>query len=151
MFFWPDPDRSEGHLVVCKYCSAMQELDTIKQDTFGSVPREGWYNLLPHIGIIAHHRNHCCKKAWLETREICYGEYREPDNLVLKRLKKAIQLRNREMATNPHIRPELDPVGLNQAKTWGLQMMQDTKVRKQNELAEIAHEHKYGHLNRVYV
>jgi len=55
------------------------------------------------------------------------------------------------MATNPHIRPELDEVALQQAKTIGLQAMQDAKVRKRSELAEISREHRYDHLNRVSV
>ena len=137
---WISVDQSEGHLLVCRFCNEMTELATVKQDVWGPVPREGWYNLLPHIGIIANHENKCCDRAWNETREICYGTYKEPNGKELKRLKKAIALRNKEVATNPHIKPELDQVALLQAKDWGLQMMKDQDVRKRNELAEIRKE-----------
>ncbi len=147
---WIGP-KSEEDMVVCIFCDHTQYLTCIKEDVWGPVPRDGWYNLLPHIGIIAQHQNHCCKKAWLETREICYGEYKLPDGRELKRLKKAVYRRDKEMATNPHIRPELDEVALQQAKTIGLQAMQDAKVRKRSELAEISREHRYDHLNRVSV
>ncbi len=147
---WISQDKSEADMVVCIYCDYTQMLTSINEDVWGPVPREGWYNLLPHIGIIAHHTDHCCKEA-RELREICYGEYKLPDNRELKKLKKAVYRRNKEVATNPHIRPELDEVMLQQAKTWGLQMMQDAKVKKRGELAEIRRAHRYDHLNRVSV
>jgi hypothetical protein len=148
---WVDMDKSEGENAVCHFCDHTQVLNAVNEDVWGPVPRDGWYNLLPHIGIVAQHRNHCCKKAWLETREICYGEYKLPDGRELKRLKKAVFRRDKELATNPHIRPELNEVALQQAKMMGLQMMQDAKVRKRTELAEIRREHRYDHLNRVSV
>jgi len=147
---WISVEQSEGDQVVCRFCSNIQILTSVNQDVWGPVPREGWYNLLPHIGIIAHHRNGCCKREWEETREICYGEYKLPDNRELHRLKKAIYLRNKEMATDPHIKPELNEVALQQAKSWGLQMMRDRQVRSRTELAEIQRAHRYDHLNRVY-
>ncbi len=148
---WVDMDKSESENAVCHFCDYTQVLNCVNEDVWGPAPREGWYNLLPHIGIVAQHRNHCCKKAWLETREICYGEYKLPDNRELKRLKKAVYRRNKELATNPHIKPELNEVALQQAKMLGLQAMQDAKVRKRSELAEIRREHRYDHLNRVSV
>lgn len=147
---WIGP-KSEEEMLVCAYCDHTVYLACIKEDVWGPVSRDGWYNLLPHIGIVAHHRDHCCKKAWLDTREICYGEYKLPDGRELKRLKKAVYRRNKEVATNPHITPELNEVALQQAKVLGLQAMQDAKVRKRNELAEIRREHRYDHLNRVSV
>lgn len=138
---WVDTDRSEGHVLCCRFCSQDTFLRTVNEDMWGEVPREGWYNMLPHIGIIADHANKCCDKAWQESREICYGMYKEPDGRELKRLKKAIHLRSKEVATNPHIRPDLDTVALNQAKEWGLQVMKDKEVQKRNELVEIRREH----------
>ncbi len=148
---WISREKSDEDMAVCVYCDYTQMIPSINEDVWGPVPREGWYNLLPYIGIIAHHKNHCCKKAWEETREICYGEYKLPDGRELKRLKKAVYRRNKEVATNPHIKPELNEVALEQAKVMGLQAMQDAKVRKRNELAEIRREHRYDHLNRVSV
>lgn len=139
---WVDTDRSEGHILACRFCNNDTILRTVNEDVWGPVPQEGWYNMLPHIGIIADHANKCCEKAWNETREICYGTYKEPSGKELKRLKKAIALRNKEAATNPHIRPELDEVALQQAKVWGLQMMRDREVQKRNELAEIRRAHR---------
>lgn len=141
---WVDSDRSEGHLLVCRFCSMETELRTVNEDIWGEVPREGWYNLLPHIGIIAEHGDGCCKRAADEFGEICYGSYKEPDGRELKRLKKAVAHRNREMATNPQIRPELDAVALEQAKRWGLQMMADKEVKKRGELAEIRRAYRFN-------
>lgn len=148
-FKWISVDASEGHLLVCRFCSEYTELSRVNQDVWGPVPREGWYNMLPHVGIIANHADHCCQRAWDETKEICYGTYKEPDGRELKRLKKAVHLRSKEAATNPHIAPELDEVALQQAKVWGLQMMQDASVRKRNELVEIRHDNRPTN-NRVY-
>ncbi len=147
---WIGP-KSEEEMIVCIFCDHTQYLTCINEDVWGPVPREGWYNLLPHIGIVAHHKDHCCKQAWLDTREICYGEYKLPDGRELRRLKKAVYRRNKEVATNPHVRPELDEVALQQAKVIGLQAMEDKKVRKRSELAEISRAHRYDRLNRVSV
>lgn len=137
---WVDTDKSEGHVLACRFCQEDTFLRTVSEDVWGPVPREGWYNLLPHVGIIANHENKCCDRAWNETREICYGTYKEPNGKELKRLKKAISLRNKEIATNPHIKPELDQAALIQARDWGLQMMKDQDVRKRGELEEIRRE-----------
>lgn len=134
---WISSQDSEADMAACRFCPYVQVLATVSQDVWGPVPREGWYNLLPK-GIIADHRNGCCKKSWEGSREICYGEYRLPGNLDLKRLRRAVRLRDREVATNPHVKPELNEVALQQAKAWGLQMMSDARVRKQTELAEIS-------------
>lgn len=139
---WISMEKSEADVVVCRFCGHDQILTSINQDVWGPVPREGWYNLLPHIGIIADHQDNCCRKSWDEAREICYGTYKEPNGKELKRLKKAIHLRNKELATNPHIRPDLDAVQLEQAKRWGLQIMRDKEVKKRTELAEIKKAHR---------
>lgn len=137
---WVDTDRSEGHVLCCRFCNNDTFLRTVNEDVWGPVPRDGWYNMLPYIGIIADHANGCCKAA-RDLGEICYGTYKEPDGRELKRLKKAIHLRSKEAATNPHIRPDLDPIALQQAKVWGLQMMRDREVQKRGELAEIRKAH----------
>lgn len=146
---WVDTDRSEGHILVCRFCNMETELRVVNEDVWGPLPREGWYNLLPHIGIIADHANGCCKRAADEHGEICYGTYKEPDGRELKRLKKAIASRDKERATNPHIQPELDKEALQQAKHWGLQMMADKEVKKRGELAEIRRAHRPNN-NIVY-
>ena len=140
-FKWISVDQSEGHLLVCRFCSEITELKTVNQDVWGEVPRKGWYNMLPHVGIIADHSLVCCKEA-RKLGEVCYGTYVPPSDRELKRLRKAITLRNKETATNPHIRPDLDPVALQQAKAWGLQIMRDQKVQKRGELAEIRNAHR---------
>lgn len=137
---WWHPDQSEGALLVCRFCAEMSELKTVKQDVWGPVPREGWYNLLPAVGIIADHTLTCCRTA-RELGEICYGTYAAPSERELGRLRRAIAKRDQEKATNPHIRPELDEVALQQAKDWGLQMMQDAKVQKRGEIREIHKAH----------
>lgn len=139
---WIDTDRSEGHILLCRFCGEDTFLQTVNEDVWGPVPRDGWYNLLPHVGIIADHTDNCCKKAADELGEICYGTYKEPGNKELTRLKKAVHLRNKELATNPHIKPELNEVALQQAKVWGLQMMRDREVQKRGELAEIRRAHR---------
>lgn len=148
---WISADESEGHILLCRFCRNETELASVNQDVWGAVPREGWYTMLPNrgMGIIAEHRNNCCQQA-RELEEICWGYYKEPGALELKRLRKAIHLRNREMATNPHIRPELDTVALEQAKRWGLQVTRDIEVRKRGELAEIRRAHRNDKLNIVY-
>lgn len=146
---WVDTDKSEGHVLACRFCRQDTFLRTVNDDVWGEVPREGWYNMLPHVGIIADHANKCCDRVWQESREICYGTYKLPDGRELKRLKKAIHLRSKEMATNPHIRPDLDPIALNQAKVWGLQMMKDAEVKKRNELVEIRQAHR-PNLTQIY-
>lgn len=147
---WISVEMSDGPLLTCVYCRGWIELRTVQQDVWGELPREGWYNMLPNrgMGIVAEHRNNCCKRA-REIEEVCWGFYKEPGNLELKRLRKAIQLRNKELATNPHVRPELDEVALQQAKFWGLQMMRDAEVRRRGELAEIRRAHKFNN-NIVY-
>jgi hypothetical protein len=145
---WVDTDRSEGHVLCCRFCSEDTFLRTVNEDVWGEVPREGWYNMLPHIGIIADHSLTCCKDA-KSLGEICYGTYAPPSDRELKRLKKAIALRSKEAATNPHIRPDLDPVALQQAKVWGLQMMQDREVQRRGELAEIRKAHR-PNLTQIY-
>ena len=146
---WISMERSESDMAVCRFCDYGQMLTSINQDVWGPVPREGWYNLLPAIGIIAHHANHCCERLRDESLEICYGTYKETDNWELSRLKRAIYRRNKERATNPHIKPELDAEALNQAKRWGLQEMSDAKVSQRNQLAEIRRAHKFNN-NIVY-
>lgn len=149
-FKWISVDQSEGHLLMCRFCQNLTELRTVNQDVWGEVPREGWYTMLPNrgMGVIAHHRNNCCAKA-KELGEICWGFYKEPDNLELKRLAKAVQQRNKDMETNPHIKPELNEAALQQAKFWGLQMMQDAKVAERGQLAEIRKAHRFNN-NIVY-
>jgi hypothetical protein len=137
---WVDSDRSEGHVLCCRFCNEDTFLRTVNEDVWGEVPREGWYNLLPNIGIIADHSLTCCKEA-KSLGEICYGTYALPSGRELGRLKRAIARRNKEAETNPHIRPDLDPVALQQAKVWGLQMMRDAEVTRRGELAEIRREH----------
>ena len=145
-FDWWHPEWSEGHLLACRFCQEFTELASIMQDVWGEAPRGGWYNLLPHVGIIAQHQNGCCQRRWDESREICYGQYKEPGGKEIKRLRKAIALRDKEAATNPHIRPDLDEVALQQAKVWGLQMMRDREVSKRTELAEITQANRRSHL-----
>ena len=146
---WWHPDQSEGHLLCCRFCSEYTELATVKQDVWGGVPREGWYNLLPYgAGIIADHSTTCCKEA-KDLGEICYGTYALPSDRELNRLRRAIQRRSKDAETNPHISPELDEVALQQAKVWGLQGINDAKVKRRGELAEIQWAHRKSPL--VYV
>lgn len=139
-FQWINVDQSEGHVLTCRFCNQDTFLRTVKQDVWGEVPRDGWYNLLPYIGIIADHTLTCCKDA-KALGEICYGTYALPSERELNRLRRTIARRDRDAATNPHVRPDLDPVQLEQAKRWGLQMMRDREVQRRGEIAEIRREH----------
>jgi len=140
-FKWISVDQSEGHMLVCRFCSEITESATVNQDVCGEVPREGWYNLLPYIGIIADHTLTCCKEA-RDLGEICYGTYATPGDRELNRLRRTVARREKDAATNPNVRPDLDPVQLEQAKTWGLQMIRDREVQKRGELAEIKKAHR---------
>lgn len=146
---WVDTDRSEGQFLLCRFCGEDTVLRTVNEDVWGPLPREGVYYLLPNIGIVATHTDYCCKKAAEEERQVCYGTYKEPGSKELDRLKKAVFLRDKEMATNPHIRPDMDVVALEQARRWGLQMMEDQEVKKRTELAEIKQAHRFNN-NIVY-
>jgi hypothetical protein len=103
---------------------------------WGPAPREGWYNLLPYIGIIAEHEHgmQCCDRRWKDSKEICYGRYKLPGEKELQRLRVAISKRNQDAETNPHA--ELDPVALRQARRWGLETLAEAKVGKRAELRE---------------
>jgi len=148
-FKWISIDQSEGHMLTCSFCGEITELNTIQQDVWGEVPRGGWYNLLPHIGIIANHSLTCCKEA-RALGETCYGTYALPSDRELGRLRRAIERRSKDAETNPHIRPDLDPVQLEQAKRWGLQAIQDVEVQRRGELAEIRKAHRPSKLNIAY-
>lgn len=126
----------------CRRCANIglglieQSTSCVWRDVHGPAPRDGWYNLLPHIGIIAEHDHgmQCCARKWEESRELCYGRYKLPGERELQRLRRAIALRNQDDETNPHA--ELDPVALKQARQWGLDMIREQKVGRREELKE---------------
>jgi hypothetical protein len=113
-----------------------QSTSCVRRDLHGPAPRAGWYNLLPHIGIIAKHEHgmQCCDRRWAESREICYGRYKVPGEKELQRLKRAIYLRGQDAETNPQA--ELDPVALKQARRWGMEIVNEQKVGRREDLKE---------------
>lgn len=133
---WIDPFRSDGVCAVCKNCGRTTVLNYVKEDVWGAAPREGWYNLLPEIGIVAQHERNkrCCNRMWEQSREICYGKYKIPSDLELNILRKAISARNRDREANPH--EELSPEVLAQAQAWGLQMAEERSVSHRSELVD---------------
>ena len=131
---WVDPHASTSELLTCIFCREITVLNSVRRDIHGPVPRDGWYNLLPYVGIIAEHDEsvQCCDRKWAESREICYGRYKVPGEKELQRLKRAIHLRNQDAETNPHA--ELDPVALKQARQWAGETIEEQRVGKREEL-----------------
>lgn len=134
---WINPYTSDLANVQCKYCQEITIIPFIRQDVAGPAPRDGWYNLLPVIGVVADHEaNHaCCKRALKEDRSLCWGRYKVPGSKELGILKRAIAERNKDPEANPNA--ELDEAALMHAKTWGLEIMSETKVRSRQEAKEM--------------
>lgn len=111
-----------------------QSTSCIRRDVFGPPPRDGWYNLLPHIGIIAEHEHgmQCCDRLWSESKEICFGRYKVPNHVELDALRRAIRLRNQDEELNPH--QELSPQALQEAMRWGMQEAQEVQVKSREDL-----------------
>lgn len=132
-FNWIDSTRSRGAQLVCKYCAEVNLLPTVRQDVYGPAPRDGWYNLVPHIGMVAEHesRMQCCTRLWKSSKEICYGRYKVPDGRELRVLREAVARRNADVEANPHA--ELDEQSLQQARQWGQDAMNDYSVRIREE------------------
>lgn len=114
-----------------------ESVSCVEIDIAGPAPRDGWYNALPYVGIVAEHdrKRRCCKRKWREDRQPCWGRYRVPDNRDLQALEKAIGLRQRDAEVNPH--EALSPAALEQARVWGLQEMSTRK----NALEESSREY----------
>ena len=108
----------------------------VKRDVHGPAPRDGWYNLVPHIGMVADHERgmRCCERLWKESKEICYGRYRVPDGRELQILRRAIAERNADSEVNPHL--ELDERALESARIWGQEAMTESKVSTREEAKE---------------
>ena len=127
----------------CRRCANIsmglieQSTTCVRRDVWGAAPRDGWYNALPNIGIIAEHDDggECCDRLWKESRELCYGRYKVPDDRELSLLRRAIARRNQDNEVNPHA--ELSEADLAEARAWGLQAAKDEEVRKRNELKEL--------------
>jgi hypothetical protein len=117
--------------------SAIEESTTCtRRDVWGPAPRDGWYNLVPHIGMVAQHESslRCCDRLWKQSKEICYGRYKVPGSLELQVLRRAKAERDANPEVNPHM--ELDEQSLEHAKSWGLQAMREMKVKSQSEAKE---------------
>jgi hypothetical protein len=108
-----------------------------RRDVWGPAPRDGWYNLLPHIGMVAEHERglRCCARLWKSNKEICYGRYKVPDGLELRILREARRNRDRDAEANPH--EEMSVAALEQARQWGMDAMREEKVSRRKELEEI--------------
>lgn len=108
----------------------------VKRDVHGPAPRDGWYNLLPHIGMVAEHERamRCCDRLWKQSKEICYGRYKVPGGLELSILRRAVAERNADPEANPHT--ELDEQSLQHARIWGQEAMAESKVKTREEAKE---------------
>ena len=108
----------------------------VRRDIWGAAPRDGWYNLLPHIGMVAEHesRRGCCDRLWKSSREICYGRYRVPDGRELQILRDAVSRRSEDKEINPHA--TLSVEALEQARSWGLEAQKEHEVRTRAELKD---------------
>ena len=111
-----------------------QSTTCTRRDVFGPAPRDGWYNLLPEIGIIAEHDRamQCCARKWADTKEVCYGRYALPSNRELERLRRAVARRDRDKTIDPHA--PLDTHALEEARRWGLQEAQERQVTQREDL-----------------
>ena len=113
-----------------------QSTTCVRRDVWGPAPRDGWYNALPTIGVIAEHdeSGQCCHTLWTESREICYGRYKIPDGRELSLLQRAINRRNQAAEVNPHA--ELDAATLEEARRWGMQASAEVEVQRRNDLKD---------------
>lgn len=113
-----------------------QSTSCVRRDVWGAAPRDGWYNALPYIGIIAEHESNkqCCDRVWRDTREICFGRYKLPDQRELDLLRKAVNQRNRDTELNAF--SELDEYSLREVRAWGMQDAKDERVRQRDELRQ---------------
>jgi hypothetical protein len=104
-----------------------------RRDVHGAAPREGWYNLVPD-GIIATHKRgkKCCRRLWKASREICYGQWKLPDETELNVLSGAVRAREKDRFVNPH--EELSESALLEAARWGMQQSTDAQVAKREDL-----------------
>lgn len=106
----------------------------VRRDVSGPAPRDGWYNLVPHIGMVAEHERamRCCDRIWQQSREICYGRYKVPGGRELQVLREAVARRDADPEADPH--RELDEQSLQQAKIWGQEAMAEKKIASREEL-----------------
>lgn len=134
---WINPYTSDATQVQCRFCQEIVTIPYIKQDVHGQAPREGWYNLVPVVGIVAEHEasNACCKRALKDDRSVCWGRYKVPSEKELNILRRAVSERDADAAVSPHT--ELDEQALMDAKTWGLEIINETKVRSRAEAKEM--------------
>lgn len=129
--------------VMCRRCQnrAMGLIENstscVRHDIWGAAPRDGWYNLVPHIGVVAEHERgmRCCSRLWKSSREICYGRYKIPDGRELQILREAVARRNADPEVNPHA--VLDEQSLAQARAWGLDAKKESHVKSQQELKDM--------------
>lgn len=137
LFEWINPHTSDSTQVQCRFCREITVIPFIRQDIAGQAPREGWYNLVPVIGIVAEHEagRKCCKRLMKEDRSICWGRYKVPGERELNILRRAVSERNKDLEANPH--DELDEQALLHAKAWGLEVMGETKVQSRQEVKEM--------------
>lgn len=107
-----------------------------RRDVWGPTPREGWYNLVPHIGMVAEHElsKRCCDRLWKQSKEICYGRYKVPDGRELQVLREAVARRDENPEANPHA--ELDEQALASARQWGLDAINEKKIAARTEMKD---------------
>lgn len=134
---WINSYTSDLSNVQCKFCQEITIIPFTRQDVAGQAPREGWYNLLPVIGVVADHEANgaCCKRSLKEDRSLCWGRYKVPGEKELTILRRAVAERNKDSEANPNA--ELDETALLHAKTWGLEIINETKVRSRAEAKEL--------------
>lgn len=116
---WVDSHKSEGCALRCIFCGEINLVPFVRRDVVGPAPRDGWYNALPQIGIVGVH-NKITKERFGP-----WGAYRVPDQSDIDVLRKAIHLRSKDAECNPH--GELSAAALEQARLWGLQMIDEKR------------------------
>lgn len=116
---WINSYMSEGIMIHCKHCQEVTLLPFVRRDIVGPAPTDGWYNALDVIGIVGVHNK--------QTKELFgpWGGYRVPNENDLNALRRAIYFRNKDVEYSPHA--ELSGAGLQQAREWGLQMIDEQR------------------------
>lgn len=131
---WINSWKSEGVNLVCRHCQNVNIVPSVRRDVWGAAPRDGWYNLLAEIGIVAEHDRgkRCCDRLWKESKQICYGRYKVPSEVELNVLRQAKKARDANTEANPHA--PLSAEELDQLRALGLEASTEIEITSREDL-----------------
>lgn len=115
-------------------------------DLRGEPPREGWYS---YCDLIADHdpNKACCDYLWENEQRRCWGYYREPAQVDLDKLQKAVHLRAQDKEANPN-EPLSDAI-LAELGRAAFTQQQEAKQTRTDELADRFKSSMAPHLHRI--